>query len=144
MVKKICLIASLSGILLNPLNSVGADFTVFDQFTDALETGLFQGVQVGSELSLESYSDSGSTQGINVIAIGSYSGQVTQTALIESDLSLTLSEGSNVVQGINVYRGSPDAVTQMAVISGSVTMSSRSNVGGIQGINVITSCDSCN
>jgi hypothetical protein len=144
MVKEICLIVSLAGILFNPLIAVCADFTVFDQFTDAYDAGLFQGVQVGSELNLESYSDSSSTQGINVITNSSYSGKAVQVASIEYDLSLITSEGDNVVQGVNIFRGSADAISQMAIINGVVTLTSRNTSGGIQGINVITSCDSCN
>lgn len=145
MVQKICLFISFVGILLTPLKSAGADFAVFDQFADALNTGMFQGVQIDSEMNLESSSDNGSTQGINVIVTPSYRGNVMQVVLMEQDLLLTLSEGDKVVQGVNVYRGSAaDSVTQMVAISGSVTMSSRNNTGSIQGVNVITDCDSCN
>jgi hypothetical protein len=144
MVKKICLIASLTVLLCNPIGSSGADFTVLDQFTEAFDSGLFQGIQAGSELSLESYGDSSGTQGLNVIATPSYSGKAVQVAVLEQNLLLTLSEGDNVVQGVNVYRGSADSILQMTLVSGSVTMNSRSNIGSIQGINVITSCDSCN
>lgn len=144
MVQKICLFISFVGILLTPLKSASADFVVFEQFADALNTGMFQGVQVGSAMNLESSSDNGSTQGINVIVNPSYRGNVMQVALMEQDLLLTLSEGDKVVQGVNVYRGSADSVTQMVAISGSVTMSSHDNTDSIQGINVITDCDSCN
>ncbi|WP_417909320.1 hypothetical protein [Candidatus Electronema sp. PJ] len=144
MVQKICLFISFAGILLTPLKSANADFAVFDQFADALNTGMFQGVQVSSEMNIESSSDDGSTQGINVIVNPSYRGNVMQVTLMEQDFLLTLSEGDKVVQGVNVYRGSADSVTQMVAISGSVTMSSRNNTDSIQGINVITDCDSCN
>lgn len=143
--KKICLTALfLAEVLLSPLQSAGADLAVFDQFTEAFGAGLFQGVQIGSELNIESEGSSGSIQGVNVITNVSYSGKIAQAALLEQDVLLLMSGGNNVVQGINVYQGNADSVTQIASVAGSVTMSSLNNAGGIQGINVITSCDSCN
>lgn len=139
MVKKTCLIASLAGLLLHSSAALCADFSVFDQFADAFDAGLFQGVHVSSELTLDSYNDSGSTQGINVIVNPSYNGNVVQVAAVEYGLSMNLDNGDNVVQGVNVFRGSAESVTQMAVISGPVTVNSFSSVGSIQGINVITS-----
>jgi hypothetical protein len=131
------------GMLLFPLKSMAADLAVFDQFADAFGAGLFQGMQSSSEVRFDSYSDDGNTQGGNVIATY-YSGKVVQIALVESSLTLTMSEGNSVIQGVNVYQGNADSITQMTVISGSVAMSSQNNTGGIQGINVITHCDSCN
>lgn len=138
MVKKTCSFASLAGILLYSSAALCADFSVFDQFTDAFDVGLFQGVQISSELTLESYNDSGSTQGVNVIEDVLYNGSVVQVAVGEYGLSLILDDGDNVVQGVNVYRGNAESVVQMAVISGAVTMNSLNNTGSIQGINVIT------
>lgn len=143
MVRKIYLAVSLAGMLLLPLKGQGADFTVFNQFADAANAGLFQGVFVANELSLESYSDDDSVQGLNVISGVSFSGKVVQIADVEGSLSLTMMEGINVVQGVNVFRGSADEIQQTAVINGSLTMTSQNNKGGIQGINVITNCDSC-
>lgn len=139
MVKKTCWIASLAGIVLHSSVALCADFSVFDQFADAFDAGLFQGVQISSELTLDSYNDSGSTQGVNVIEDASYNGSVVQVAAVEYGISLNLENGDNVVQGINVYRGSAESVSQMAVISGAVTMNSLNSTGSIQGINVITS-----
>ena len=139
MVKKTCLIASLAGLLLYSSAALCADFSVFDQFADAFDAGLFQGAQISSELTLDSYNDSGSTQGVNVIEDALYNGNVVQVAAVEYDLSLILDDSDNVVQGINVYRGSAASIAQMAVISGAVTMNSLNNTGSIQGINVITS-----
>lgn len=142
---KICLkMIFLAEVLLNPWQAAGADVTAFDQFTAAFDAGLFQGAQVSSELSLESEGSSGSTQGVNVIAHAAYSGKVAQVALLEQNVSLFLSGGTNVVQGINVYRGSADSVTQLASVAGTVFMSTPNASGSIQGINVITGCDSCN
>lgn len=138
MVKKTCLITLLAG-LLHSSAALCADFSVFDQFADAFDAGLFQGAYVSSELTLDSYNDSGSTQGINVIVNPSYNGNVVQVAAAEYGLSLNMDNGDNVVQGINVFRGIAESVTQMAVISGPVTVNSFSSVGSIQGINVITS-----
>lgn len=139
MVKKTCLITLLAKLLLHSSAALCADFSVFDQFADALDAGLFQGAHVSSELTLDSYNDSGSTQGVNVIVNPSYNGNVVQIAAVEYGLSLNLDNGDNVVQGVNVFRGSAESVTQMAVINGPVTVNSFSSVGSIQGINVITS-----
>lgn len=144
MVRKICMAASLAGMLLLPLQGKGADITVFDQFADAANAGMFQGVFVANELALDSYSDDDSVQGLNVISGLSFSGKIVQAADVEGGLSLMMTEGINVVQGVNVFRGSADEIQQIAVINGTLTMTSRDNQGGIQGINVITSCNTCN
>jgi len=145
--RKICLtIVFLAGALSSSLQQAScADVAVFDQFTAAFDAGLFQGAQIGSALRLESEGGSGSTQGVNVIASAASIGKVTQVALLEQDVSLLLSGGNNVVQGINVYRGdNADSVTQLTVVTGTVFMSASNNSSSIQGINVITGCDSCN
>jgi len=135
---------SLAGILLlNPLRAMGGDISVFDQFADAFGSGLFQGVQINSELSLESVYSTGTVQGINVI-YGNYDMKAVQVAEVTSDVTLSLVGGENAVQGVNIYKGSANGITQIAVIDGSVTMISSNNNGGIQGINVIMECDSCN
>ncbi len=139
MVKKTCWITSLAGLLLHSSVALCADFSVFDQFADAFDTGLFQGAQISNELTLDSYNDSGSTQGVNVIEDAAYNGNVVQVAVMDYGMSLILDSGDSVVQGVNVYRGSAESVMQMAVISGAVTMNSLNNTGSIQGINVITS-----
>ncbi|WP_417915433.1 hypothetical protein [Candidatus Electronema sp. JM] len=142
---KICLkIIFLAEVFLSPWQASGADVTAFDQFTAAFDAGLFQGTQISSELSLESEGSSGSTQGVNVIAYTAYSGKAAQVALLEQGVTLFLSGGNNVVQGINVYRGSAESVTQLTAASGAVRLSAPSTSGSIQGVNVITDCDSCN
>ena len=139
MVKKICLVIFLAEVFLNPLTAVSATSDIFDQFTDALNLGLFQGAAIDSELIIESTGDVGSTQGINIISDYYFNGAVVQKAIIENDLYLTLSDGDDVVQGINIYRkGSADNIAQLAIINGSVTMTSKNNSNSIQGINVIT------
>ena len=138
MAGKTCWIASLAGILLHSSAALCADFSVFDQFADAFDAGLFQGAQISSELTLESYNGGGSSQGVNVIEELSYNGSVVQVAAVEYGLSLILTEGDNVAQGVNVYRGTAQSVAQMAVISGAVTMTSSNSSGSIQGVNVIT------
>jgi hypothetical protein len=145
---KICLIIiSLAGLafeLLSPFRAAAVDMSVFDQFADAFGSGLFQGVLINSELNLESNYSSGNLQGINIIS-GNYNVNAVQVAAVTSDVFLSLSGGENTVQALNIYQGSADGITQIAVIDGSVTMTSSNNNGGIQGINVITeSCDSCN
>lgn len=144
MVRKICMAASLAGMLLMPLQGKGADITVFDQFADAANAGMFQGVFVANELAVESYSDDDSVQGLNVISGVSFSGKIAQAADVEGGLSLTMTDGINAVQGVNVFRGSADEIQQIAVINGTLTMASSNNQGSIQGINVITSCNACN
>ncbi len=139
MARKTCWITSLAGLLLHSSVALCADFSVFDQFADAFDTGLFQGAQISNELTLDSYNDSGSTQGVNVIEDAAYNGNVVQVAVMDYGLSLVLDSGDSVVQGVNVYRGSAESVMQMAVITGAVTMNSLNNTGSIQGINVITS-----
>ena len=142
---KICLkTIFLAGVFLNPWQAAGADLAAFDQFTAAFSAGLFQGTQISSELSLESEGSSSSTQGVNVIAYTAYSGKAAQVALLEQGVTLFLSGGNNVVQGINVYRGSAESVTQLTAASGAVRLSAPSTSGSIQGVNVITGCDSCN
>ncbi|MCW5198264.1 hypothetical protein VU07_01015 [Desulfobulbus sp. F4] len=141
MVRKIYLAASLAWMLFIPREGFSADITVFDQFSDAFGAGLFQGIQVGGIVQLESYSDSNSTQAVNVISYSGYSGSAVQIALSDYDVTLTMGDGDNNVQAVNAYKGSADFIKQIAVINGAVTMISRSNVGSIQGINVI--CDSC-
>lgn len=143
MARKFCLAVSLAGMLLLPLKSESADITVFNQFADAANAGLFQGVFVATELTLESARDDDSVQGLNVISGLSLSGKVVQAAELEGGLVMTMTEGINVVQGVNIYRGSADEIQQIAVINGTLTMTSSNNKGSIQGINVITSCDSC-
>ncbi|WP_417912819.1 hypothetical protein [Candidatus Electronema sp. TJ] len=140
MVRKICLAASLAGVLLMPLKSKSADLTVFNQFVDAANAGLFQGVSAANELTLDSYSDGDSVQGLNVISGVTFSGKVVQVADIEGSLSMTMAEGDNIVQGVNIYRGgNADEIQQVAVVGGALVMTSRNNKDGIQGINVITS-----
>jgi hypothetical protein len=121
----------------------GQDLSVFDQFVDAFNVGLFQGAVLHNEVILESSNDVNSTQGINIIIGYSFDGRVVQKAVIEDDVSLTMSDGDGVVQGINIFRGTADEISQIAIIDGTVTMRSQNNNGGIQGINVITSCESC-
>jgi hypothetical protein len=137
MVGKICATVSLAGLLLNPFRTVAADLSAFDQFSDAFGTGLFQGVQIGDEFNAVSESSTGDVQGVNVIS-GDYGMGATQVAIVTANVSLSLSRGEDVIQGINIYQGSADAITQIAVIDGSVLMTSDGSKGSIQGINVIT------
>jgi hypothetical protein len=137
MVGKICATVSLAGLLLIPFRTAAAELSAFDQFSDAFGTGLFQGVQIGDELNAESGSSTGDIQGVNVIA-GDYGMKAVQVAIVTTNVSLSLSRGEDVIQGINIYQGSADAITQIAVIDGSVLMTSDGSKGSIQGINVIT------
>lgn len=140
MEKKICAIISLAGVMFmlsSPFKATGADMSAFDQFADAFGSGLFQGVMVGSELSLESNYSNGTVQGINVIS-GDYNVNAMQVVAVTGDVSLSLSGGEDSIQALNIYQGSADGITQIAVIDGSVTMTSSNSNGGIQGINVIT------
>jgi len=137
---KICLLISLAGIvleLLSPCKATAADMSVFDQFADAFDSGLFQEVIIGSDLSLESNYSNGNLHGINIIS-GNYNMKAVQLAAVTGDVSLSLSGGENTVQALNIYQGTADGISQVALIDGSVTMTSSNSNGGIQGINVIT------
>jgi hypothetical protein len=123
---------------------VWGSLSVFDQFVDAYNVGLFQGVAIYNEVILESNNDVNSTQGINIIVGPSFDGRVVQKAVIEESVLLSMIDGDGVVQGVNVFRGTADEISQIAIIDGAVTIRSQGNNGGIQGINVITSCESCN
>ena len=135
----IILLAASTVLYSSPAWGLSIDKGVFDQFTDAFDVGLFQGVLVDSELSIESVGDTGGTQGVNVIVDYHYDGEVIQKTIVSDDLLLTLSNGDDVVQGVNVYRGgSADAISQTAIIEGELRMQSIYNDDSVQGINVIT------
>ena len=145
MVKKIYLAIFLAGIFFNPSRVISGTPDIFDQFTDALNIGLFQGVLISSELILESDGDTGTIQGVNIISGYYFDGEIIQKAIIEEDLSLVMTNGNDVTQGVNIYRGGAvDEIAQVAIIEGSVIMRSRNSNNGIQGINIITECVSCN
>jgi hypothetical protein len=111
---------------------------LFDQFKNA-DVAVFQGAFVAQDLAIESYQDTGSAQGLNVIKDYTAGGKVVQAAIVEADLLFDLSNGNDAVQGVNVFQGdSKDKISQVAIVDGTVTMKSRHNSGGIQGINVIT------
>lgn len=111
---------------------------LFDQFKNA-DVAVFQGVFVAQDLVIESYQDTGSVQGLNVIKEYTAGGKVAQVAIVEADLLFDLSSGNDAVQGVNVFQGnSKDRISQVAIVDGAVTMKSNYNSGGIQGINVIT------
>lgn len=137
-----CLTMLLAGLLL-PAGAMSADATVFDQFTDAFNAGLFQGGSVSSELTVESDADVNAVQGVNIISGYHFSGKVLQESLIEGNLSLSVLNGDGIVQGVNVYRGSAEEIYQVAVIDGAAAIRSQGSKDGIQGINIITNCDSC-
>jgi hypothetical protein len=139
MVKKVFFTLGTAAIFLLPSGAMSqGQYDLFDQFKNTDVTA-FQGVFLDQEMTIESYQDSSSVQGINVITGYTAGGKVVQTALVEADLSLDLSHGKDAVQGVNVYQGDfKDKISQMAIINGTVTMSSEYNDGGIQGINVIT------
>lgn len=117
---------------------------VFDQFADAVESGVFQGLYLSDKLTMESVGDDRGTQGVNVVHGYTFGGKIVQQAVIEEDVSLVLSYGKDSVQGINVYRGgAAEQIKQVAIVDGTVKMSSRGHEDGIQGINVVTGigCD---
>jgi len=118
------------------MSQEGAD--TFDQFENA-DVAVFQGVFVAQDLIIESYQDSGSIQGLNVIKGYTAGSKVVQAAIVEADLSFDLSEGDDAIQGVNVFQGDSEGrISQTAIVDGTVTMKSNNNNGGIQGINVIT------
>ncbi len=138
MVKKTCLAVLLTGIVLNPLRAMGQLSDTFDQFTDALSVGLFQGAAISSELILESIDDTDMIQGVNIISGFNFNGGVVQKTIIENDLSLLLESGDDVVQGINVFQGgAADEIAQTVTVDGTLAMSSRNSSNTIQGINII-------
>ena len=140
MVKRRYLAAiSLAAAFLIPSAVLSETYDEFDQFTDALTVGIFQGIHIYNDLEMISENDGGTTQGLNVIYNYAPADSVVQKAVIDENLSLTMSGGDNVVQGVNVYRGEDaEEIAQMAFISGTLTMHSAGNNGGIQGINIIT------
>lgn len=143
MFTKTCLTAGLALLLAYPSIVRGQGLhKVFDQFSDAISSGVFQGLYLSGKLTLESTDDVGVTQGVNVINGYTSDGKIIQEAIFDDDLTLELSQGDKVVQGINVYRGgSAEKIEQVAVVNGTVRMSSRNQGDSIQGINVITGID---
>ena len=140
---KTCLTAGVLLLLAYPPLVRGQEANeVFDQFADAVESGIFQGLYLSDTLTMESVGDDQGTQGVNVVHGYTSGGKVVQHAFIEEDVSLVLSSGKDSVQGINVYRGgAAEQIKQIAIIDGTVRMSSRGHKDGVQGINVITGLD---
>jgi hypothetical protein len=130
-------------VVLLPVSAWSADSAVFDQFTDAFNAGLFQGGSISSDLTVESEADVNTAQGVNIISSYNFSGKVLQEALIEGNLAMSLLNGDQVVQGVNIYRGTAEEIYQVTVINGAAVIRSQGSKDGLQGINVITNCDSC-
>jgi hypothetical protein len=115
---------------------------VLDQFADAVESGIFQGLYLSDKLTIESAGDDGVTQGANVVYGYTSDGRVVQEAILDEDVSMKLSGGDGVYQGINVFRGgAAEKVEQLAIVNGTVRMSSRDQEGGVQAINIIAGSD---
>jgi hypothetical protein len=111
---------------------------LYDQFK-GIDLAVFQGTVLLEELVIESYRDTGSVQGLNVIKEYDKDGKVVQAALVEADLTLDLSHSDDTIQGLNVFQSDSKAkVAQIAIVEGTVTMKSNNSNGGIQGINIIT------
>lgn len=143
MFTKSCLTAGLALLLACPPMTQGQDMhRDFDQFSDAINSGIFQGLYLSGKLTFESTDDDRVTQGVNVIHGYTSGGEIMQEAIFDDDLTLKLSRGDDVVQAINVYRGgSAEKIEQVAVVNGTVRMSSQNQGNSIQGINVITGID---
>ncbi len=134
--KKICIAFAL-GFGLSP--GLGFAQVGFDPF-EGLTAGISQGLEVGTDLMLTSDFDERNTQGGNIIIgqdIESFQG-----ALIHDDLDLTMSDGVDNIQGVNVMRG------KVAILSfqgaslpnnlSTIWIESNNNSNSVQGVNVVT------
>ena len=131
--KKIC-IAFAIGLGLSP--GLGFAQVGFDPF-EGLTAGISQGLEVGTDLILTSDTDERTTQGGNIIIgqdIESFQG-----ALIHDDLDLSMSNGVDNIQGLNVMRGKVAVLSfQGASLTDNIWIESKNNSNSVQGVNVVT------
>jgi hypothetical protein len=134
--KKIC-IALTAGAALSPGIALA-----FDPFA-TLSVGISQGMEVGTDVILNSTNDSESVQGGNVIIgtdplLAGGPSDSFQGAVVNDDFDLNMTDGTDNVQGLNILHGAVAVLAiQGAAVTDNVTIDSSGGSGSVQGVNVI-------